>query len=109
MNDHLTPDQLSDVVDGALAPADARVADAHLESCGRCAGELARLRGLLAATAALPRSIEPPVELWAEIRGTLEANKVAALPGSPPRRAAALVACGGSGHRHRGRFARRPP
>src|SRR3954467_8851390 len=80
MNDHLAPDQLSDFVDGALAPADAQIAATHLESCGRCAGELARLRGLLAATDGLPRSIEPPVELWGEIRSTLEANKVAALP-----------------------------
>jgi anti-sigma factor RsiW len=80
MNDHLTPDQLSDFVDGALAPVDAQVADTHLESCDRCAGELARLRALLAATAALPRNVEPPVDLWGEIRGTLEANKVASLP-----------------------------
>jgi anti-sigma factor RsiW len=80
MNDHLTPEQLSDVVDGALAPADARAAATHLESCGRCAEQLARLRGLVAATDALPRSIDPPPELWGEIRGMLEANKIATLP-----------------------------
>ncbi len=80
MNEHLTLERLSDFVDGALAPDETRQTIAHVEACVRCAGEATRLRGLLAATAALPQSIEPPAELWGEIRATLETNKVVTLP-----------------------------
>ncbi len=89
MTDHSTIDQLSDYVDGALGPGDAAAVDRHVHACARCARDLARLRALLAAAAALPRVVEPPATVWPAIRASLEARKVASLPSVRARTAPA--------------------
>ena len=73
MTDHLSFDQLCDIADaasvrvGAAAPAVASVR-AHLKSCPECLSRLASIVTLATKTAALPRAIAPPVDLWGEIR-----------------------------------------
>ena len=59
--------RLDDFVDGQL-PADdhARVLE-HLAGCAGCRAEEAQLRALLAAAAALPPAVAPPVDLWPHI------------------------------------------
>jgi hypothetical protein len=79
MNEHLTLDELGDLVDGSLSAPDAQRAARHLDGCERCRSEMSRLRGVIAAAAALPKTVEPPPELWRTIREDLEARKVAHL------------------------------
>jgi anti-sigma factor RsiW len=79
MIDHVTTEQLSDYVDGALAHDDATAVERHVRGCDTCAHDLARVRGLLAAVRSLPRDIDPPAALWPSIRETLESRKVASL------------------------------
>lgn len=58
---------LGDYVDGKLAPDQAAAVESHLEACAVCRGEVASTRSLLDAAAKLPRSIEPPRDLWSGI------------------------------------------
>jgi anti-sigma factor RsiW len=59
--------RLSEYVDGTLA-ADARaLVETHLAGCTGCRAGVAELCALLAGAAALPRSIEPPRDFWAQI------------------------------------------
>jgi len=51
----------------------------HFDACQPCAAQLSRLHALLAEVAALPRTIEPPPELWTDLRKTLEAGKISPL------------------------------
>jgi anti-sigma factor RsiW len=67
MNEHVIA-QLDDYIDGALPQAESAALQAHLEVCPSCAAAHARLASLLAGAAALPRSIEPPAEVWAAVR-----------------------------------------
>jgi hypothetical protein len=64
---HLTEDELHDAADGTQSGAAGR-ATRHLIHCARCRADVERIRELLALAASLPRSIEPPAELWPEIR-----------------------------------------
>ena len=63
---HLTEDELHDAADGTRRPSE-RLA-AHLRDCARCAADVERIGELLAMTAALPRSVEPPADLWSGVR-----------------------------------------
>ena len=65
---HLTEEELHGLADGTLAAGGRPSVAAHVEGCAECAGLVERLRRLLAATDAVPRSIEPPRDLWPEIR-----------------------------------------
>ncbi|MEO8620447.1 MAG: hypothetical protein ABI625_05230 [bacterium] len=71
MTEHLTFDQLCDLEDGALDSADSAAARAHMKSCAECASRHADLAALGAASAALPREIAQPDDLWLDIRGQL--------------------------------------
>jgi anti-sigma factor RsiW len=62
---------LSDYVDDALAPAERGDVERHLTSCGACAARLVDLRTLLTATRALPSSMEPPADLWIDVRSAI--------------------------------------
>lgn len=63
--------QLDDYVDGRLSESEVRRVEGHLEACDLCRAEVAGLKALLAEAADLPRSIEPPRDLWPAIeRGT---------------------------------------
>ena len=65
---HLTEDELHDAADGTPTPDAAGRATRHLMHCARCRADVERIRELLALAASLPRSIEPPADLWPEIR-----------------------------------------
>jgi hypothetical protein len=71
MTEHLTFDQLCDLEDCALDSADSAAARAHMKSCADCASRHAALATLGAASAALPREIAPPDDLWLDIRAQL--------------------------------------
>ncbi len=75
MEHEATYDRLNDYADGALAADEAREVESHLEACAVCRAELEAIRTLLSAAARLPRSIEPPRDLWPEIDRLLEAER----------------------------------
>jgi hypothetical protein len=62
---------LDDYVDGELADQDRLDVERHAAECTRCAHRRSRLHALLARTAALPREIQPPVDLWSGITARL--------------------------------------
>ena len=61
---HLTEDELHDVADGTQPPDAAGRGARHLMHCARCRADVERIRELLALAASLPRSIDPPADLW---------------------------------------------
>lgn len=89
MTNHLTWETLNDLVDGVLGSAPAQSAESHARECRTCATALAELRATVEGAQTLPGSIDPPDELWADVRATIEAGKVAHLPAgtrrAPPR------------------------
>ena len=64
MSDHVREETLNEFIDGTLEAREALEVEEHLEGCSRCAEELARLRALVSAAAALPRDVQPPRDLW---------------------------------------------
>ena len=75
---HLTEDELHDAADGTDRPAETGRVARHLMHCARCRAEVERIRELLALAASLPRSIEPPADLWPDIRSRIRASGDAA-------------------------------
>ncbi len=78
--------RLNDLLDGELSPAERAEAERHLEGCAGCREELAALRSLGERTASLPRDLEPPADLWPEIRRALPARRpgtIRPVPGFP--------------------------
>ena len=71
-HDHLDLDQLGDYLDGRLSSEDGRTLEAHLAICARCIEQRDTLESLIAATRALPSEIDPPAELWSDIRSGLQ-------------------------------------
>lgn len=72
MNHEQVVRYLNEYADGTLAPALRAEVEAHLTDCAKCRADAAALRALLADVAALPRSVEPPRDLWAEIDRALD-------------------------------------
>lgn len=97
MNCTACSEQLDDYVDGALPPAAARELETHLAACAGCRTQLDALRALRAATAALPRDLEPARDLWSAIAPQLESGS------RPP------VAASASEPKSSTRFPRRSP
>jgi hypothetical protein len=64
---------LEDYLDGTLDADHADRVEAHLEGCVDCRDEVKALRALLAEAEKLPRSIEPPRDLWPEVDARLDA------------------------------------
>jgi anti-sigma factor RsiW len=56
--------RLDDWLDGALAPDEAALVEAHLAGCAACRDEERKLRQLLARATTLPRQLTPPRDLW---------------------------------------------
>jgi anti-sigma factor RsiW len=83
---HLTEDELHDAADGTPPSADAGRAARHLMHCARCRTDVDRIRELLALAAALPRSIDPPADLWPEIQPRIRQRPVGATTGVAPSR-----------------------
>jgi hypothetical protein len=57
--------------EGRLSAREAAEFEAHLDRCAACASVLERAAGTPPGLAALPRSIEPAVDLWPAIHGRL--------------------------------------
>ena len=71
-HEHLDLDQLGDYIDGCVSPEHRRTLEAHLAICSQCGEQRDKLESLLGATRALPGEIEPPAELWRDIRTTIQ-------------------------------------
>lgn len=71
--------RLDDYLDGALAPDQARLVEAHLEACPACGAEERSLRDLLDRAARLPREIPPRQDLWPGIAERVEGRHVVPL------------------------------
>ena len=67
--DHL----LLDYLDGALPPDERQAIDAHLLTCAACRAEKEALASVMIAVDTLPRSLDPPRDLWPEIEARLKA------------------------------------
>ena len=78
-------DRLDELLDGRLDGPEQELLEAHLGGCDDCTGELDELRQLRAAVDRLPSSLEPPRDLWPEIAGRIQSEKV--VRGSFGRRA----------------------
>jgi predicted anti-sigma-YlaC factor YlaD len=62
---------LNDFLDGQLEPELHVETRDHLEGCPACSRELEQLRSLRSVTDRLPRSIEPPRDLWPGVEARL--------------------------------------
>jgi hypothetical protein len=82
---HLTEDELHDAADGTDRPAEAGRTARHLMHCAHCRAEVERIRELLALAASLPRAIEPPADLWPDIRSRIRASGAQPPKMSSPR------------------------
>lgn len=71
MTDHLSFEQLCDLADGVGSPGSESSSRAHLRTCAECMSRFSAISALAAAAAALPQSIAPPADLWADIRKEL--------------------------------------
>ncbi|HUF12949.1 MAG TPA: zf-HC2 domain-containing protein [Longimicrobiales bacterium] len=68
---HPTDTTIDAYVEELLADAERSLVDAHLRECASCRGEVARQRELLAELRALPRRLEPGIDLRPGVRGEL--------------------------------------
>jgi hypothetical protein len=64
MSTHPAYEELNDWIDGILAPDQAQVITAHCAVCDECAAMTASLRQLLSESAALPKTMPVPAEIW---------------------------------------------
>jgi hypothetical protein len=75
MMTHPTYEELNDWADGELpAAAGAHIAQ-HCSSCAKCTATAEGIRALSAAARALPRRMDPPFDVWGEIRRNTMATK----------------------------------
>lgn len=94
ISDHIDFEVLSDFADESLGEADRKRVVAHLAVCDDCSVRLAKLRHLLAAVSALPAEIDPPADLWQDVRARLDTASTEGIPASsvePGRREGALA------------------
>jgi len=73
-----------------LSPSERDAVERHAGSCAACRADLESARALMPRVAALPRSIDPPRDLWPAIAGRLHARRAARMP--PRWRLAGLAA-----------------
>jgi hypothetical protein len=73
MSTHIQEEELSDLADGLLALDRKSAVEAHLASCRECRETAEAYRSLKAGVAALPRSIDPPEQLWSAVRSRIDA------------------------------------
>jgi hypothetical protein len=76
MNCEWVQDLLYRSASGALTPELRREIDGHLASCDGCRAEAERMGPVLAGAARLPRSIEPPADLWPSIAEQIGRHKL---------------------------------
>jgi len=70
--DHLELDQLGDYIDRMLSPEQRRTVEAHLARCSACSARRDRLESLVSAARVLPEEVEPPAELWSDVRARIQ-------------------------------------
>jgi anti-sigma factor RsiW len=90
MNCHQVNEIAGDFLAGRLPPEQAGEVSAHLAGCSRCRLEVDQLRVLLEAARELPRSVEPPRDLWLGVLNRIEGtpgrwSRVVAAPRPSPR------------------------
>jgi putative zinc finger protein len=76
---------LDDYIDGQLAAGERSALEEHMRGCDGCRAELERARSLVARAKALPRSVNPPPEVWAAIRSRITSAPAVARIGSRSR------------------------
>jgi hypothetical protein len=76
MSCHEWTNRIDDFLDGRLEAAEAEDLQVHIAGCTSCADEVASIRELRDLAAALPRSLEPPRDLWPGIEARASATKV---------------------------------
>ncbi len=76
MNCDQAQDLLHRYAAGTLTPELRRSLEDHLAGCAACRAEAERVTPVLAGVARLPRSIEPPADLWPAISGRIGRAKV---------------------------------
>jgi len=92
-------ERLDDWLDGTLSGDEAREVETHLAGCASCREQERQLRQVLAQAVALPRSVQPPRDLWPEISRRIESERAwtwarLGLDGWAPLAAAAAVMIG---------------
>ena len=69
---------LNEFVDGDLTIDQQHQMEGHLKGCSRCEREVIAYRSLLAKSAALPKTVAPPIDLWTGIESRLGRQDVIA-------------------------------
>lgn len=67
MTSHVSLERINDAVDGMLSSAEMAEIERHVESCGPCRNEYARLSEVVGAVRALPRAGRVPADAWTGI------------------------------------------
>lgn len=67
MSAHLPDELLAAHLDGVLSPTEREAADAHLDVCARCRGDLELAEGARAALRSLPAELRPPTDIAAAV------------------------------------------
>ena len=70
-------DRLNDYAGGYLSGADREAVERHVTQCARCREELDALRSLLAEVASLPRTVQPPEDLWDDTLAAIRSRQAA--------------------------------
>ncbi len=94
MMEHISTEKIHDLLDGLLSAAEEGGVQAHLDECGVCREEAARLSDIVMGLRALPSSGQAPEGIWegvqARIDGTepggAEDTQVLVFPGAEARR-----------------------
>ena len=68
--------RVDEFLDDRLNPADLTAVRTHLAECGACREEIEAVRDLRDRASHLPRSIEPPHDLWPQIAGRMSQEKI---------------------------------
>lgn len=77
VQEHLSPDRIQDLLDGALGVRGRREARGHLEACAPCRSELQEWEGLFATLSSVP-TLAPPEGFAARVMEAFEASRVGA-------------------------------
>ena len=78
--EHVSFEDLNDLVDGRLEDRAAARVSEHIATCAECRSEHDQLIELLAMAAGAQGAVDPGEDLWADVRRTIEARKEVALP-----------------------------
>jgi hypothetical protein len=81
MSDHLSPETVSDLAEGLLAPNDASAAEAHLAGCAECSDVRSALADVRALLATVPDAGPMPASVADRIDAALTAEAAASPAG----------------------------